>query len=283
MTQNITLNSALVSTLVNGESIESVSVRDRGFQFGDGLFETIAVNRSKPILWDQHIHRLKTGCDRLKLPQPNESQLFDEALSLFQGIEKGVLKIIYTRGYGERGYQRAKKTDPTRVLQRHSWPEYPEENKTNGIRIRLCETKLGHNPMLAGLKHLNRLEQVIARAEWQDYSQIFEGIMLDLKGDVIAGTMTNVFFVLNNVLVTPDLTNCGINGVIRELILTTQHDLNITLSVRNVDLQEFSRADEIFITNSLIGVWPVNQFNQSSYAVGPVTKCISRTIGNLIY
>jgi len=293
--------STLTSTLVNGEFIDSVSVKDRGFQFGDGLFETIAVSNNKPLLWDQHIQRLKKGCERLKLPLPDESQLYDEVLSLFeerefykrepqgkefQGIDKGidkcVLKIIYTRGEGGRGYQLAKNTQPTRVLQCHAWPVYPDANMVNGIQIRLCESRLGHNPLLAGLKHLNRLEQVIARAEWQNYDDIFEGIMLDIEGHVIEGTLSNVFFVQDNELITPDLEKCGINGVIRDLILTTQYDLNITHSVRNVDLQEFSCADEIFITNSLIGVWPVSQFEDISYPIGPVTKHISQTIEKIL-
>jgi len=283
----MTQQSTLISTLVNGEFIDSVSVKDRGFQFGDGLFETIAVANNKPLLWDQHIQRLKKGCERLKLPLPDESQLHDEALSLFEegefkGIDKCVLKIIYTRGEGGRGYQLAKNTQPTRVLQCHVWPVYPDANKVNGIQIRLCESRLGHNPLLAGLKHLNRLEQIIARAEWQNYDDISEGIMLDIEGHVIEGTMSNVFFVQDNELITPGLEKCGINGVIRDLILTTQYDLNITHSVRNVDLQEFSCADEIFITNSLIGVWPVSQFKDVSYPVGPVTKHISQTIEKIL-
>jgi len=271
------------ATLVNGKARDHISVKDRGLHYGDGLFETIAIYNNKPVLWDRHIARLTLGCDRLKIPRPDKSQLFEEASGLLHGIEKGVLKVIYTRGCGERGYQLPKTVEPMRVLQRRSWPEYSQQNKTDGVSIRLCATNLGHNITLAGLKHLNRLEQVMARTEWQDYSQVFEGIMLDLEQNVISGTMSNVFFVQNNTLITPDLTKCGIKGVIRDLVLETLDKLKITHSVRKVGIKELYCADEIFITNSLIGVWPVNQFNEFQYAVGPITKCISKNIGPLLY
>ena len=271
-----------VDVLVNGLKTNQIESNDRGLLYGDGLFETVQILDGKLIFWEQHLARLLNGCDRLKIRRPDENVLFTEARALCDGVDKGVLKLIYTRGCGGRGYRYTETGEPGRILQRHSWPEHPERYKIAGIRIRLCETRLGHNSLLAGLKHLNRLEQVLGRSEWLDDEGITEGLMADEQGNIIEGTMSNIFYVSKNTLFTPDLSQCGVKGIIRELVIKYANMNNLQIVEKNVSLEELQNADEIFITNSIIGLWPVNVFNEREYNVGPMSKIIAEHIDTLI-
>jgi 4-amino-4-deoxychorismate lyase len=149
------------ATLVNGEPGDVIPVSDRGLLYGDGIFETIAVREGRPRHWQRHMHRLQAGCTRLGIQPFENSLLTAEADSITNGVDKGVLKLIVTRGSGGRGYRVAEAIACTRIMQLHPWPEYPAANAEQGVKTRLCETRLGHNPVLAGIKHLNRLEQVL--------------------------------------------------------------------------------------------------------------------------
>ena len=182
-----------VSVLVNGVAVDTVSARDRGFQYGDGLFETIAVSRGTPLLWERHAQRLLAGAVRLDMPPPETALLRAETDRLCRGVERGVLKIIFTRGISGRGYRPDASTSTTRALSLSPWPDYPPSWSGEGVVVRLCQTRLASQPRLAGLKHLNRLEQVLARAEWDD--EYAEGLMQDESGNIVEGTMTNIFLV----------------------------------------------------------------------------------------
>jgi 4-amino-4-deoxychorismate lyase len=178
------------------------------------------------------------------------------------------LKIIVTRGSGGRGYKQPDPIQPTRVLSLHPFPEYPPRYWTDGISARVCQTRLGANPALAGIKHLNRLEQIIARAEWQD-NQIQEGLMLCADGFVIEGTMSNVFLIKDRKLYTPDLSQAGIAGIIRGLVLSCGHGINTT--VTRITIDDLLNADELFVCNSVIGIWPVRLMENRPIPVGPIT------------
>lgn len=180
--------------LVNGEQHDTIAIMDRGFQYGDGLFETIEVRANQPIFLEQHLKRLNADSKRLYLPQIDVDLLHSEIHQLCQNVGNAVLKIIITRGSGGRGYRQPDVIQPTRILSLYPFPDYPKSYYFDGIVARICKTRLGLNPDLAGIKHLNRLEQVMARAEWND-AAIQEGIMLDFNGRVIEGTMTNLFYV----------------------------------------------------------------------------------------
>ena len=149
-------------------------------------------------------------------------------------------------------------------------PVYPELFWTNGIAVKICDTRLSRNPALAGIKHLNRLEQVLARAEWDD-PDIAEGLMLDEQGNVVEGTMSNMFCVIDNVLHTPDLSHCGVKGIARARVLEQAGQHGISTCVRALELDDIKQASEVFLTNSLIDVWPVRQVAEQSYAVGPMS------------
>ena len=268
------------SVLVNGEPVDCVSSLDRGLLFGDGVFETIAVIDGKPRFWSRHLHRLGEGCRRLCLPVPDEALLREEVAELLNGHDACILKIIVTRGVGGRGYRTPGKTQPTRILQRHPWPAWPQECAANGVRVHLCTTRLGSNPQLAGIKHLNRLEQVLARQEWNE-PDIREGLLLDTEGHVIEGTMSNLFAVKGAALVTPDLTRCGVAGIMRTVVMEQAGHLGLDVSVKPLTLVDVEQADELFLTNSLIGIWPVIGLNDRTWCAGPVTRQFQQRLVNL--
>lgn len=247
--------------LINGERAEQIAVTDRGLHYGDGLFETIAIHHNTPILWNEHITRLQQGCQKLAIPIPDSIQLREEAEILCQGVEAAVLKIIITRGSGGRGYYTPGSLKPTRILGLYSWPSYPNSYSQEGVNVICCRTGLGHNSQLAGIKHLNRLEQILARQEWNS-EDIAEGIMLDHNGDLIEGTMSNLFIVRNKSLYTPSLHNCGVAGIIRQIILDGAEQLKIPYEIGRITLDDLFLADEVFLTNSLIGLWPVKKIDR---------------------
>ena len=258
-------------TLVNGSPQEEIELSDRGFQYGDGLFETIAVKNGHPCFIDRHLTRLNAGCRRLLIPAHDHALLHGEALSLCKNFHSAVVKIIITRGSGGRGYRQPETINPTRVLSIHPYPSYPSSYKAHGIAVRLCETRLGLNPTLAGIKHLNRLEQVLARAEWSNLN-IQEGIMLDLNDHVIEGTMTNIFYVKNHTLYTSPLHYSGVAGIMRDIIIEIANSHGYALCVQNFKERELLSADEAFVCNSIIGIWPIKSINSTQFEIGLITR-----------
>ena len=263
-----------MSFLINGELNDQIAISDRGLQYGDGLFETIAVEDGQCEHWHEHMSRLAEGCERLKIPVPDAQLLLSEAQQLFADKHLAVLKIMITRGSGGRGYKIPDTVSATRIISIHEWPTLPSMNKVLGIQLHLCETKLSHQPALAGIKHLNRLEQVLARSEWQD-TDIGEGLMADINGNIIEGTMSNYFAVINGELITPEIVDCGVAGIMRAHIIRQAVLHEITVRERNMKIDELLLADEIFVCNSIIGIWPVRQLLDTHYnVIGHVTAKI---------
>lgn len=259
--------------LINGQKRQFIEVADRGFQYGDGLFETIAISNGRPVFFEQHLARLQAGCRKLGIPCPDYQTLFSETNQLCKDADRAVLKLIVTRGLGGRGYRPPDLIQPSRILSIYPFPDYPQEYSTQGIRARFCNTRLGLNPALAGVKHLNRLEQVLARAEWHD-AAIQEGIMSDFNGHVVEGTMTNLFYAKNNKLYTAMLTQSGVAGIIRQLIIMLSEKHGFPVTERMFTQSELLGADEIFVCNSIIGVWPIRKIEGRHFFVGVITKRI---------
>jgi 4-amino-4-deoxychorismate lyase len=258
-----------MAIMINGEMTQLLPATDRGLHYGDGLFETIAVVNGRPRLWSAHMARLQRGCEVLGLPMPDLHLLHSEALTLSSSEQRAVIKLIVTRGSGGRGYRPPADATPQRILFRYPWPDYPE--LSSGIRLRVCQTPLACNPALAGIKHLNRLEQVLARAEWDDPA-IHEGLMCDLGGQVKEGTMSNLFWVEEGRLFTPDLNRCGVAGVMRAQVMAIARNLGTTLETAEILPEELLQMDEIFMTNSLVGIWPVGHFAGRDFLPGKLTQ-----------
>ena len=257
--------------LVNGCTSADIPVNDRGFQYGDGLFETVEVLNGRAVFLGQHIERLIWGCSKLKLPMPDIDGLVASIYDLCKQEKAAVLKIIMTRGCGGRGYRQPDSVAPTLVLSLFPFPEHPDSYAKHGIVARFCSTPLGLNPVLAGIKHLNRLEQVMARAEW-DSVDIQEGIMLDVDNHVIEGTMTNLFYVKGGVAFTATLRFAGVTGIIRTILIQLLSQNGIKIVEHDYCKDILLAADEVFMCNSIIGIWPVKQIENVTFQVGGMTR-----------
>jgi 4-amino-4-deoxychorismate lyase len=250
---------------------------DRGLQYGDGLFETLAINDGRACHWPLHYARLDTGCARLGIPTPARDLLEAEIARLCAGAERAVLKLIVTRGVGARGYRPPVPARPTRILQRLPWPEQALGLAERGIDLRLCNTRLGLNPALAGVKHLNRLEQVMARAEWGE--EYHEGLMFDVEDRVVEGTMSNLFLVRRERLCTPSLAQAGVAGVTRARVLRAAREMGIECSEEEVREPDLYSADGLFVTNSLIGIWPVARLEGTRLRIPAMTQRLAELLG----
>ncbi|AIF47735.1 aminodeoxychorismate lyase [Dyella japonica] len=257
--------------LVNGEAATAVSVFDRGLSYGDGLFETIRFAHGAAPLWSRHMDRLRDGCRRLRLPTPDIAALQGEAMAMAAGMDHAVVRITLTRGLGERGYAPPASPVMTRIVAGFKAPLMGGDAYVAGVRVRWCDTALALQPLLAGLKHLNRLEQVLARAEWSDPA-VAEGLMRDVDGRVISGTMTNLFAVLDGQLVTPALDRCGVAGVARAEVLVAMPEVR----VRELRPEDLARADEVFLSSSVRGILPVQAVGDTVYGPGPVTRALQQ-------
>ncbi|WP_216636552.1 aminodeoxychorismate lyase [Endozoicomonas ascidiicola] len=264
---------------VNGQPQSELLVSDRGLAYGDGLFETIRVSNGLSTLAALHWERLVQGCRRLAI-NLNLAELTREvdAFLASASVETGVLKVTVTRGSGGRGYNPEDCHDIRRILSIHSLPIRDPDPSICGAKLFACQLRLGQSA-LAGIKHLNRLEQVMARSEWSG-TAYDEGLVCDFSGHVIEGTMSNLFVVAHNgELITPDLSFSGVKGVCRQFIMSIAHEMGLVVSERH--LAESRLADiatELFLCNSVNGVWPVVEYNQRNWEVGPVTLELRRRV-----
>lgn len=253
---------------VNGVLGAAVSPLDRGFTYGDGVFETCRVHQGKIPLWDYHLHRLERSAERLQIPLDTQL-LIRYRDTLLENIDlsvviDAVVKITLTRGEGGRGYRQPERAKPTYCIGLFPGSPMPSFAFDNGVSVRLCNLRLSSNRSLAGMKHLNRLESILARAEWQD--EFAEGILLDEQARVIEATASNVFAVKNGQLYTPDLSSTGVDGVMRRFILErVAPAAGLASQVVEMQLEFLAAADELFLCNSVFGIWPVKHLSIGQY------------------
>ncbi|MHB8252388.1 MAG: aminodeoxychorismate lyase [Acidiferrobacter sp.] len=259
---------------VNGRPETQMDVTSRGLQYGDGLFETIPVQNSRLLLWPQHLRRLALGALRLGLAPINEALLTTEARELAQGTQLAILKLLLVRETSGRGY-RALSHETDRILTLWPWPE--RHTSEDGMDLMWCQTRLARQPRLAGLKHLNRLEQVLAQQELG--SRYREGLMQDTDGWVVEGTMTNVFLGRRGVLVTPRLDYSGVAGIMRAQVIAVAQDLGIEVRIDHVTREQVLTADELFLTNSVLGICAARTLPERHYEYGPIAQKIQETLG----
>ena len=266
------------SILINGSFNDAISALDRGFTYGDGVFRTLKVVHGLPEHWPAHYQKLVKDCSAIGIVCPSADVFINDFEQLFS-IEElvAVAKIIITRGEGARGYNPPAITNPTRVMIKSNLPNYPQRHFDEGVMLHLCETRIGHQPKLAGVKHLNRLENVLARMEWHD-PEITDGLMLDIANNVIECTAANVFARYGDLLITPQLDQCGVAGVTRNQIMARAHSLNLKTAVETIDLKQLLSADEMIICNSVFGVWQVRQLEQKKWVKQDLAINLRKTL-----
>jgi len=259
--------------LIDGKKQSKASIFNRNTQFGDGLFETCLVENKKLLFWSNHFERMKLGCDRLKISMIDETLWLSDikkAFSLMK-IDNCIVKLVLSRGESLRGYSYKDNIRPIRIT---IVSELKKNNQDKGFSLEFCNSGYNSNPKLAGIKHCNRLEQVIARAG----IKVDDGIMLDENENVVSVTQGNIFCIQGNRLITPNLDKCGIEGTRRAVILKIAVDLGFDINIKNLSVAELLRSDEVFISNSIQGVGPVNQIEDFVYSKHKITEIISEAL-----
>ncbi len=259
--------------LVNGTPADSIPLTDRGLAYGDGVFRTLCAVDGRPLHWARQYAKLNSDCAALQIPCPDAATLLAEVRAASAAVAQASVKIIVTRGSGPRGYALPQPCSPMRVVIADAY--VPSPRNDSGVTLHLCRLRLAHQPALAGVKHLNRLENVLARAEWSD-AAVAEGLLLNQTEHVIGGTMSNLFVVENNTLITPDLSRCGVAGVTRARVIDLAKQAGVTCRVEAVSLQRVLDADAMFVVNSLIGLWPVARLAERSWTPNALSKQVAQ-------
>ena len=262
--------------LVNGQPTECVDARDRGLAYGDGVFRTLRTRGGRPLWWrDQHA-KLAADCAALRLECPGQAMLLDEIGQVAEAGE-GVAKIVVTRGAGARAYAPPQGLAATRVVLSAPLPPHARADAPDAIAARWCALRLAQQPRLAGIKHLNRLENVLARAEWDDV-EIAEGLLCDDDGAVVGGVMSNLFWAAKGELFTPDVGRCGVAGVARSRLLRAAERLAIPVHIARFPPAAILAADEVMICNSVLGVRRIARLDDATWAPAGWTETLSTAL-----
>lgn len=264
---------------LNGLPAETLPLADRGLAYGDGLFSTIAVNAGVPVLLEAHIARLQQGCRRLGLAEVDWSSVVTQVQNLIAAqTGPAVIKLILTRGTGGRGYSSRGADRPNLIVGLGEWPHQYRQWRRCGIALGISSVRLGLNPLTAGMKHLNRLEQVLIRRDldaggWPD------GAVCDIEGKVVETCVANLFWLKEGILYTPSLELAGVEGVMRRQVMQLAGQLGWRCQIGRYPLQALQAADEVFISNALMGVVPVIALDNHHHYPVQVVRTLQQQLG----
>lgn len=255
---------------LNGAPTDTLALTDRGLHYGDGLFRTVRITAGRAEGWPFHLERLRHDCRRLDLPAPDQAALAADLEALFADGGDGIAKILITRGSGGRGYAPPAQAAPTRLVLRYPPPAHPPEHAEAGVAVGLADIRLARQPALAGIKHLNRLEQVLARRECRDRDWP-EALMRTDDGRVIGGVMSNLFVVADGAVHTPAIRDAGVIGATRQRLLAGFAADGREVAETDLTLAAILDADEAFLCNSAMPVWPIRAVAGRELPAGPVS------------
>lgn len=265
--------------LVNGIPQKFVSASDRGLNYGDGLFESMVVIDDQIRFFNTHLERLKVGCEKLAIPIPTRTEI-ESDLSKLSAAESGstfVFKVLITRGESGRGYLADIDSSTTRVSSRHPLSADFSKYWDHGLNMHICETRLAINPTLAGIKHANRLEQVLASMERID-TEFDEGLMLSMGDEVVEGTKSNIFWQKGGQYFTPDLKQSGVVGVGRTKVIEMLEQNNKVVNIGSYSVADVHAADLVFMTNSTMLIAQVRRLEGTKWLENPLIKELRQTL-----
>ncbi|OXL39088.1 aminodeoxychorismate lyase [Enterobacter mori] len=251
--------------LINGLEQENLPASDRATQFGDGCFTTARIIDGQVCLLDAHIRRLQTACETLMIPFQHWDTLRREMSQLVSEKSSGVLKVIISRGSGGRGYSGASCENPTRILSVSAYPAQYESWRKNGVTLTLSPIRLGRNPMLAGIKHLNRLEQVLIRTHLEQ-TDADEALVLDSEGFITECCAANLLWRKGRDVFTPSLEQAGVKGIMRQFCLQQLAHSGFRVVEVNEREEALLTADEVIVCNALMPVLPVRAYGQQVWS-----------------
>ncbi|MFC5708395.1 aminodeoxychorismate lyase [Aeromonas eucrenophila] len=250
--------------LINGVPTEALSARDRGLAYGDGHFTTMLVKQGQVVWWPAHLARLQHASARLGFAELPWDQLATEVAQLAAGQTQAVVKVVLTRGSGGRGYDGADCHSPTRIVSQGDYPGQYQGWQQDGIAALVCQQQLGDAPMLAGLKTLGRLEQVLLKSELAARGGV-EGIVLNSRGFLVEGVSANLFWRRGKTVFTPDLSRGGVDGIMRRRVMMMLKHMGIELRVVEAPLESLWQAEEVWLTNTLMGIVPLIRIGDQAY------------------
>lgn len=251
--------------LINGHKQDSLAASDRAIQFGDGCFTTARVIDGKVSLLSAHIQRLQEACRRLMIVCDFWTQLEHEMATLAADQQNGVLKVVISRGSGGRGYSTLNSGPATRMLSVTAYPMHYERLRKEGMLLALSPVRLGRNPYLAGIKHLNRLEQVLIRSHLEQ-TNADEALVLDSEGWVTECCAANLFWRKGNIVCTPRLDQAGVNGIMRQFCIRLLAQSSFQIAEVQASLEDVMQADEVMVCNALMPVMPVRACGEVSFS-----------------
>jgi 4-amino-4-deoxychorismate lyase len=261
----------MTKILINGQPQNSLSAADRAVQYGDGIFTTIKVAEGKPEYWPLHYQRLVKGLQTLGINFDSWKEVQAAVDIMAREATSAVLKLLISRGLGGRGYQAPKTQHPIWILSLHPMPAHYQQWQEQGIELGLSEIQLARQPQLAGIKHLNRLEQVLVKLHAPE-SGPEDMLVCDTQGMMVECSAANLFWQNNGLWYTPDLHYAGVAGVMRQRIL--EHFAGRGNSVIQVQAPPsvLAQAQAVFICNSLMGIVPVKRFGQTEFAIDKIRQ-----------
>ncbi|MEZ8720439.1 aminodeoxychorismate lyase [Vibrio pomeroyi] len=277
---------------VDGESQQTVDILDRSFQYGDGCFTTMLVQGGQIQHFHDHQRRVDECLKALRISALDWDVVnvwLDSALQHIQNNalhetenrheinkshdEKAGIKLHVSRGSGGRGYSTKNIAKPTVTISTFDFPSHYLAWQDSGVELGVCQQALGLSPLLAGHKHNNRLEQILMKDEMDQTNEV-DGVVLDISGNVIETTMANLFWRKGNTICTPQLTQSGVAGVMRKQVLTALNQAQLSVTISDYCLSQLMQADEVFMTNSILGVAPVTRISETQFNIGTVTRSL---------
>jgi 4-amino-4-deoxychorismate lyase len=242
--------------------------QERALHYGDGLFETLLKLNQEIPLWQHHLERLSQGCKQLSISTPDPDWLVNQITEKSKEMDNCVIKIIVSRGQGGRGLKLPPADQPTVLIYCYPWSE-PDQLD---LHVKVCDTRLPINLNLAGIKHLNRLDYVLASLELQNQPDIEEGILCDSEGYLVEGIISNLFFVISNQVHTPSLEFAGVAGIMRKIVLAQFQTLGIPVNIGRFQADILNGASEVFLCNSVRGISPVISIDERQLTTGDTTR-----------
>ena len=266
----------MLAAWVDGARADTLPLSDRAVHYGDAAFTTIRVHAGAACWLDAHVERLQLACTRLHLPMPDWTVLTDEIVQAACLEHAGVIKVLLSRGDGPRGYA-PQGARGRRLVMVYAASAIDIAHYRDGIKVRFAELQLSDQPALAGLKHANRLEQILARAESDDVA-IDEVLLCDQRDCVISATAANVFVRFGNQLRAPLLDRAGVSGVCRQQILQSPLP-EFSVTVTAVHRDDILLADELFLSNAVRGIVPVRALGDHR----PASNMAARALMQLLH
>jgi len=262
--------------LIDGNFSKNINPFDRGLAYGDGVFRTFLVHNGQPVNWNMHYKKLKFDATKLKIKIPLKKDIFLDIKKLFTTKKTHIGKIIITRGVSNQGYQFDKDIKSTRILLKIRHTKIRKELYSGGVKLMVCKTKVSDQNQYNGIKHLNRLDNVLAKSELN--SSVFDGLMLDKKNYINECVSSNIFARYGNVIISPEQNIGGVSGVCKEIIMKNCGSLGFNFKHANISLKKLKEADEVIITNSVFGSLFVNQIEKKKWKEGLFSSLVRNLI-----